>query len=305
MTPRPPAAALVHSAPMGFEDLRLAGADHLALVTELLRRERLEDPTGGLLEAADLQWWWRTPRPSDQLPQRYWLDGGGRPVAAVVVTDWPRVRAVDLIALPSVRDQLLPELWEHALAVGGPFEVAVSTDDPALERMALDSGLGQTGHGGFVSSLEADRVPPPSGLPPGFRLSDREDDGARPHHMIARSGPDVAGRLAETSLYRPDLDLFVTAPDGSVAAYGLFWLDPVTGVGLVEPMRTEDPHQGRGLGRHVLTAGLNRLVARGARLLKIGHLADNPVSAGLYASVGFVPYCEYRLFAGGGPGDGP
>ena len=42
-----------------------------------------------------------------------------------------------------------------------------------------------------------------------------------------------------------DLDLAVYAPNGDIAAYGLFWADPVTGVGLVEPMRTEDAYQGR------------------------------------------------------------
>ncbi len=45
-------------------------------------------------------------------------------------------------------------------------------------------------------------------------------------------------------MYRADLDLAVYAPNGDIAAYGLFWADPVTGVGLVEPMRTEDAYQG-------------------------------------------------------------
>lgn len=37
------------------------------------------------------------------------------------------------------------------------------------------------------------------------------------------------------------LDLAVYDGDGAVTAYGLFWADPHTGVGLVEPMRTEGP----------------------------------------------------------------
>jgi hypothetical protein len=79
--------------------------------------------------------------------------------------------------------------------------------------------------------------------------------------MARRNGAQVAERLARCSLYRPELDLMVEAPDGGVAGYGLFWADPVTGVGLVEPMRTEDAHQRLGSGRHVLTSGLVRLAA--------------------------------------------
>ncbi len=58
--------------------------------------------------------------------------------------------------------------------------------------------------------------------------------------MVGRNGGRVAELLAECSLYRPELDLAVYAPRGEVAGYGLFWADPETGVGLVEPMRTED-----------------------------------------------------------------
>ena len=82
---------------------------------------------------------------------------------------------------------------------------------------------------------------------------------------------------------------FVEAPDGSVAAYGLFWPDPVTGVGLVEPMRTEDEHQNRGLARHILTAGVERLAASGCTRMKITYMDDNPASKHIYRSAGFQP----------------
>src|ERR1700682_712517 len=70
------------------------GLHYLALATELLQRARLAHPTAGLWEAADLQWWWRTPRPSDNVEQSFWLDGDG-PVAALLFTDWGRAWACD------------------------------------------------------------------------------------------------------------------------------------------------------------------------------------------------------------------
>ena len=55
-----------------------------------------------------------------------------------------------------------------------------------------------------------------------------------------RNGEQVAERLAECSIYDPSSTCSCEAPNGDVAAYVLFWPDPVTRVGLVEPMRIED-----------------------------------------------------------------
>src|SRR5450755_651740 len=75
-------------------------------------------------------------------------------------------------------------------------------------------------------------------LAAGYRLVSRAVDARQPHWLAARNGPDVEARLRQCSLYRPELDLAVEAPDGRAAGYGLFWADPVTRVGLVEPVRT-------------------------------------------------------------------
>jgi ribosomal protein S18 acetylase RimI-like enzyme len=69
----------------------------------------------------------------------------------------------------------------------------------------------------------------------------------------------------------------------------LFWHDPETATGLVEPMRTEDDHQRRGLARHLLTTGIDLLAEAGAERIKICYEPDNPAARGLYLSVGFEP----------------
>ncbi len=103
--------------------------------------------------------------------------------------------------------------------------------------------------------------------------------------MRRRSGDGVEARLRQCSLYDPRLDLAVEAADGQVAGYALFWLDPVTEVGLVEPMRVEDAYQRRGLARAMLTEGLDRLAQQGARRLKVGY--NTAVARGLYDGAGF------------------
>ena len=114
--------------------------------------------------------------------------------------------------------------------------------------------------------------------------------------MLARNGPDVEARLRQTSLYDPRLDLAVLAPDGSVAGYALFWHDPVTGVGMVEPVRVEDEHSGRGIGYAMISAGLDRLARAGATTLKIGW--ESARAGELYTRLGFTDvdtFMTYRL----------
>jgi predicted N-acetyltransferase YhbS len=126
-------------------------------------------------------------------------------------------------------------------------------------------------------------------LPTGYQLVDRAVrgvDAAPEHPMVARNGPGVEARLRQTTLYDPRLDLAVLAPDRSVAGYSLFWYDPVTGVGLVEPVRVEDEHAGRGIGYAMISAGLDRLARAGATTLKIGWESER--AGELYTRLGFA-----------------
>ena len=124
--------------------------------------------------------------------------------------------------------------------------------------------------------------------------------------MRGRSGEDVEERLRQSSLYDPWLDLSVQAADGQVAGYALFWADPVTRVGLVEPMRVEAPFQRQGIARALLTAGIARLTTNGAERIKVGF--ENERAGNLYTGTGFgvtSRVTSYRLLGAGSPPAGP
>jgi len=106
----------------------------------------------------------------------------------------------------------------------------------------------------------------------------------------------VGERLSECSLYQPGLDLAIYAPNGEVAGYSLFWADPVTHIGLVEPMRTEDRYQRLGLARHLLTAGMDRLASAGCSALKVTYVEGNLAAQRLYLGAGFVPLSTSRAY---------
>jgi len=275
---------------------RRVGLDYLADATALLQRIRSAHPTAGLYEAADLQWWWRTPRSTDSHSQLFWFDHLGRPEAAVIATDWGDRMALDPIVMPDATPDWVAHVIERGLAHAGESGFAavgleVDGADDVLREVLVGHGFAADDDGLVETWLAADARPEVSPLPEGYRLSSRLETMQRPHHMTSsqRNHPDVERRLRETSLYRPDLDLVVHDSHDSVAAYGLFWYDPETATGLVEPMRTEDDHQRRGLARHILTAGIGLLAEAGAERIKICYEPDNPASSTLYLSAGFEP----------------
>src|SRR6266511_1654936 len=92
---------------MAIYEMCASGLEYLALAMQLLQRVRLADPEAGVWEAADLQWWWRTPRLSDAIDQLFWIDDEG-PVAGIVLTDWHRAWGCDPIIVPGVSAVSLP-----------------------------------------------------------------------------------------------------------------------------------------------------------------------------------------------------
>jgi len=278
------------------------GVDYLELATSLLQRIRSVHPTQGLYEAADLHWWWRTPRSTDNHRQLFWFDQVGRPEAAVIATDWGDRIALSPIVMPGATPDLVAYVIERGIAHAsesglGVVEFEVDRADDVMREVLVGHGFAIKEDGVVESWLAADARPEISPLHNDYQLSSRLDTMLRPHHMIKRSGPDVETRLRQTSLYRPDLDLLILDRDDN-AAYGLFWYDPETATGLVEPMRTEDDHQRRGLARHLLTTGIDLLAEAGAVRIKISFEPDNPASSGLYPSVGFEPVKQTDVFSG-------
>ena len=283
---------------MKIHEVRASGLEYLTLVTQLLQRARLADAEAGLWEAADLHWWWRTPRPSDAIEQIFWIDDEG-PVAGVVLTDWSRAWGCDPIVVPGVSTVTLPTVWARALeAIDAlaleAFEVLARDDDlELLERLAV-AGFAADNRSGIAWMNARDR-PEVAALPEGFVLVDRAQESNTSHPMRRRSGEQVEARLRQCTLYDPALDLAVAAADGQVAGYALFWFDPVTEVGMVEPMRVEDAYQRHGLARALLATGLDRLAQRGAHRLKVGYATD--VARGLYVGAGFQVISTSRSYS--------
>lgn len=282
------------------------GRERLDATTRVLQRARLADPVGGVWEAADLQWWRRHRRPTDEVPVPVWSDELG-PCATVNVmdclgrahadrgSDRPRANQwqVDLFVVPETID--LPDVWSALLGLLDEHrpqlvETAVHDDEQALIDRLRARGFTPIADPLPIMWMDAADRPPVLEPPDGFRIVDRASPSAGHHPM----GGDVQARLAECSLYDPTLDLAMLAPDGQVAGYAVFWADLVTGVGMLEPMRVHEAYQRRGLAGTLLACGLDRLAHKGIRRIKVTF--DSYAGHDLHARAVFTTTGSARLW---------
>ncbi len=172
----------------------------------------------------------------------------------------------------------------------------------------MQSVLGQRGFAdqnepmfvGFRQSLEHD-VPAPD-LPSGLTFRDLtgEEGVARRVELHNEIWPDEQvtvedyGRLLAAPIYRPDLDLFVTDPDGRAASYCHTWFDPVSRTGLFEPVGARSEYRRMGLTSALLYEAMRRLRSLGATAVYVGSLAGNDAANRLYESVGFTRIADWR-----------
>ena len=275
------------------------GLAYLTSVTRLLQDVRLAEPDGCLWEAADLQWWWRVDQHLDPAGQTFIADAG-RPRVAAVFTGLPRELGCDLLGTDADLATHGDELWEAVAQFpsGHELSMMIPENDSVRARGAERSGFVRTDERTVMSWMTPDARLRPGELPTGIRI---ESYAGGPHPMVARNGPAVADRLAECSLYRRDLDLSIHDGD-VVAGYAMFWADPVTRVGLLEPMRIEASHQGRGLGKALIAEGLERLTAAGCTRLKVMFDPTNEPAVRLYRAAGYQP--QATLWTWKRPGSG-
>jgi GNAT superfamily N-acetyltransferase len=274
----------------------LRGLERINATTIVLQRARLADPLRGFWEAADVQWWWARPRASDELALPVWFDDAG-PVAAAGLTSskdegpWQ----TDVFVVPSTVSP--GEIWAETMRAADEYaqdslEMLVHDTDTTLTNLARRSGFKLTDERMGTSWMDPEQRRPIRNVSD-FTIADRTDRADRPHPMIARNGEHIEQRLQQCSLYDPTLDLSAEDTDGNVAGYALFWLDHTTSVGLLEPMRVHEEYQRRGLAHMLLTNGVDRLVRRGARRLKVGFAAE--AVGDLYRGGGFVQTSVDRL----------
>lgn len=232
---------------------------------------------------------------------RLWKDAAGR----VLGFAWfdARERYVLIQALPGA------EKWkiEKEMLAWAAGRCLASVTDGAAPTLKASAFAADPEQAAFLEALGFERQPgyvhftqPLAGTLPapaveGFVVrtvaGDHELDERSAAHREAFQPSRVTegqySRLAQMPEYRRDLDVVAVAPNGTIAAFCLCWLDPVNQVGEFEPVGTRPAYRGKGLARAVLGEGLRRMRAGGMKTAFVCTQHDNAAAQALYRSAGF------------------
>lgn len=304
-------------------DLELMTAADLRLMQELAQRVTASRPdlVNSGASYGELAWIWGRGHAAHGTtwPRRLWFAGG-----ELVAWGWAllphRARRDD----GSVKDATGAELVyqvhpDHAELVD---EVIGWYDDTAagLERTLMPSArdgfaltrwaahgyqadpaaLGDTGSWTQLNERSLDDVERPV-LPDGFRFRTADDAGpqaAVQAHLNAWSPSTFSAEgyegLRRTATYRGDLHVLVEAPDGTMAASTIMWLDEANRTVEFEPVGTHPGYRRLGLARAMLLHGMRLARAAGAAQATVACLGapGHPSARKLYHSAGFRKFTQ-------------
>lgn len=209
---------------------------------------------------------------------------------------------VAYLQLDPRHDAILDDMISHAeerfvVQREGRRRVTIAVHDPFHEKY----GDRLAARGYLLSQREPDWMSerPIEGagsvdLPPGFSIRSMADDDdvearravlglsfghADPAEWVSQ---ETYRELQRAPDYRKELDLYVAAPEGTFAACGIAWHDPVNRVGTFEPIGTRPAYRRIGLGRAIIMEGSNRLAALGATRAWVGS------GQAFYGAIGFA-----------------
>lgn len=202
------------------------------------------------------------------------------------------------------RPELLAEILDWYDDVAGSVDrqmIVQSADGPAQAIVAAHGYAFDAEAGGDDGSWvqfnmrDLTEVPEPV-LPEGFRFRTAADfsvaDAVQAHRDSWNSSSLTAAvfdRVRRTWPYRADLHALVEAPDGTLAATAIIWLDEATQTAEFEPVGTHREFRRRGLGTALQLHGMHLARAAGATRMLVACLGApaHPAARTLYHGVGF------------------
>jgi ribosomal protein S18 acetylase RimI-like enzyme len=268
----------------------------LQAVVDLLGQTRA---SGGLTHPGGIQWWLRELVRQDRndFAAYVWADEAGA-FGAFALVDGEFVVQERIDGGPTTIEQIG---WLEAQLRGSgrqAIEFHVAQGDPIRDGL-LGGGYQQSGIELELladTSHEPEREPLPAGLRFGSLLDVSDDayiDGHRAAWSDRRPSPyrrELHDAVKRMPGFRPDLVTIAIAPDGTVAACCIGWMDQRSATLEIEPLGTHRDYRRLGIAHAVVKEVQHRAWENGARHVLVWNDPNtNPAAYRLYTGADMPP----------------
>ena len=285
------------------------GLKDFIAMTSILVIGRKMDTTAHYVHTGDLSWWMFYSDYNDSHWQEYitlWTCEGSTVGWSLLDSDW---RSFDVYVLPELRGSITEDYildWSidclsKIVRRQGENEIQtmwVAEHDTArirqLEQRSFQRGVYAMW---YLERPLQESLPEPQ-LPKGYSL--RQVAGDRDIKTRAAAAYRAFGskksfdeywpryqRFVDSPVYINSLDLVTIAPEGDFSSFCIAWPDPVSHIGLFEPVGTHPNFRSQGLGKAVVTEGLRQLQKCGMERAAVCVEVDNLAALALYQNLGF------------------
>ncbi len=180
------------------------------------------------------------------------------------------------------------------------YKLSVSEDDVDLSNFLIARGYTKTAYKERVLIKVYSEEPERVELPDGFSIQDARTISpfytALAHNHSFRYNQDNDGgergfaKIRTMPDYRPELDLVIFDPEGQPAGLANFWVNEKSKIAYLEPLGTVWWYRCMGLGKALITEGINRTRAYGCTQLVGGDQQ-------FYWDLGFEPQKEHYFWS--------
>lgn len=202
-----------------------------------------------------------------------------------------------LLEFEHFTQDILEYIEHNCYTTGTTVSTEANSEDKLLSSILERKGYSKTDYSRFFGICDLSKIKLYPPLPDGFslRLTQKKDISRRVELFgLATGGIGTTSeryeRMMNTPSYGEAMDFVVETYNEEIIAYCTIWDDPISKIGILEPVACVAEHRRKGIMKSTLLYGMNLLKERGTKYVYVGTGGKNIASQMLYKSVGFSQY---------------
>jgi ribosomal protein S18 acetylase RimI-like enzyme len=223
---------------------------------------------------------------SDRKTEIGFITAGGDEFFITVLTDFQHLT-----------QDILKYIENNCYKQGTTITTEANSNNKLLSSILEEQGYTKTDYFRFCGICDLSKIPLYPPLPDGFsiRLTQKKDVARRVELFgLATGGKETTleryERMMNSPSYGDAMDFVVQTHNEEIIAYCTIWDDPISKIGILEPLACVAEYRRKGITKSVLLYGMNLLKERGTKYIYVGTGGNNIASQMLYRSVGFLEY---------------